>query len=523
MDRNLFERILAGVGVALVSLGAIRVSVNASGDVLTATLFATGAAILLIYGALNFRGVADFTKKRSTQRGANSLATVVLLITILVLIQAISARNVFRKDLTRNQRYTLAPQTHQILDQLSSDVSVKAFFRANTAKRVQAEGLLRQYQKASNRFRVEFFDPDKQPDIADRYKAQYDEIVIEFSNRSHKVTRIDETGVTNGLVHVTREELKVLYFIGGHDEKNLGSELQWGYAEAKRALEAEGYSVQTLSLVEVDRIPDDCAALVLAGPKKEFLSEEMAILTQYLRNGGSALVMLEPRAELDSLKPLLDMFHIALDPLVILDERTLTGSGNRMFDATVAKVKTYVQHDITRGFGAMTMFPMARSIRIVENETDQWIAAQYLAITDNTSWGETDMNSFTVGQATREGDDIAGPLPVAAVSIRSNQFVVTPQKKEDGPVSRVVFIGDSDFAANSFLYVQGNRDFFLNTINFVAQQADLISIRPVEGLQDRVFLSPAQARFIMVVCFGLLPLSVAVIGVTVLIRRRRLT
>ena len=46
------------------------------------------------------------------------------------------------------------------------------------------------------------------------------------------------------------------------------------------------------------------------------------------------------------------------------------------------------------------------------------------------------------------------------------------------PKSRFVTIGDSDFAANNAVRIQGNQDLFLNTINWLAQQENLISIRP---------------------------------------------
>ena len=42
-------------------------------------------------------------------------------------------------------------------------------------------------------------------------------------------------------------------------------------------------------------------------------------------------------------------------------------------------------------------------------------------------------------------------------------------------------IGDSDFAANGTLGVPGNRDLFMNTIGWLSQQDNLISIRPKEA------------------------------------------
>jgi ABC-type uncharacterized transport system involved in gliding motility auxiliary subunit len=141
---------------------------------------------------------------------------------------------------------------------------------------------------------------------------------------------------------------------------------------------------------------------------------------------------------------------------------------------------------------------------------------QYLAITDDEAWGETDMNSFTVGSATRDGVDIAGPMPLAAVA------TLTPVPAGMGHPSRVVLIGDSDFASNSFLGVLGNGDFFQNVIAFLAEDVDLIRIRPRAATGDRVYLTAANGRLVFAVCLLLIPLATLAVGGVVVVRRRAL-
>ena len=55
-----------------------------------------------------------------------------------------------------------------------------------------------------------------------------------------------------------------------------------------------------------------------------------------------------------------------------------------------------------------------------------------------------------------------------------------PGRPEAEPETRIVVIGDSDFAANGALGIQGNRDLFLNTVGWLSQQENLIAIRPKE-------------------------------------------
>ena len=52
--------------------------------------------------------------------------------------------------------------------------------------------------------------------------------------------------------------------------------------------------------------------------------------------------------------------------------------------------------------------------------------------------------------------------------------------------------GDSDFAANALLGIQGNRDLFMNTVGWLSQQENLISIRPKEADDRRLTLTATQ-------------------------------
>ena len=60
----------------------------------------------------------------------------------------------------------------------------------------------------------------------------------------------------------------------------------------------------------------------------------------------------------------------------------------------------------------------------------------------------------------------------------------------------MVVVGDSDFASNAFLGMAGNRDLALNIINWLAQQENLISVRPRDPEDRRITLSQGQDRMI---------------------------
>jgi ABC-type uncharacterized transport system involved in gliding motility auxiliary subunit len=80
--------------------------------------------------------------------------------------------------------------------------------------------------------------------------------------------------------------------------------------------------------------------------------------------------------------------------------------------------------------------------------------------------------------------------------------------------------GDSDFAANAWLGIPGNRDLFMNTINWLAQQENMISIRPRDPKDRRITLTADQQTRIFWLTVVIIPGLVLLAGVQTWWRRR---
>jgi ABC-type uncharacterized transport system involved in gliding motility auxiliary subunit len=88
------------------------------------------------------------------------------------------------------------------------------------------------------------------------------------------------------------------------------------------------------------------------------------------------------------------------------------------------------------------------------------------------------------------------------------------------PETRVAAIGDSDFAANNYLGIEGNRDLFMNTVNWLAQQESLISIRPREPSDSRLTLTANVRSALFLMSIFVIPALVLGAGVFTWWRRR---
>lgn len=509
---------LAGALLLMAALTLVAVDERITRRVSTVLL--VGLALWLSAAAANWRMLRAFVGRRDARRGADAVLAILFMAAILIVVQATSMGRSHTFDLTRNHRHTLAPQTLAVLDSLDREVLVTGFFRQATPRRDGAASLLALYARRSARFRYTLADPDRQPDLARRLGGSLDELVVSTDADRRTIRTIDEESLTNALLSLTRSGQYTVYFVGGHGEKDIGNTDRDGFSAAKERLEGQGYAVRSLSLFEGARVPDDCAVLVVAGPRHDYLEGEVRALEDYLARGGAAYFMLDPRVEVARLGGILARYQLDLVDAVVMDAVAVE-SGDRSFDATVVKIRRYQPHAITRDFNYVTMFPRARPIAIRSDSARAGLDVSYLCITPADSWGETDLETFATGRAQRDGHDIAGPMPIAAAATR------TPLLAKSGGVasgrkSRVVLVGDSDFANNAMIGVLGNGEFFLNGVAFLSEDENLIRIRPRRAAGDTVYITESQGRMVFLICMILLPLTPIVAGTVVAARQRRL-
>jgi ABC-type uncharacterized transport system involved in gliding motility auxiliary subunit len=287
--------------------------------------------------------------------------------------------------------------------------------------------------------------------------------------------------------------------------------------------------VDKIVLAQVTEVPADADVLVVAGPKTDFLGPEIDVLKTYLGRGGKLFVMLDPVLKPDQPQPtglqsLLKDWGIDAANDVVLD---VSGMGRLIgTDESVPVAASYPAHPITQDFGLLTAYPLARSMSPVEGGVNGR-NAQKLIETGPRSWGEADLKSLSSGQpAKMDGTDKAGPVSLgAAVSGPATNAPAPKEPPKPGETpkqveARIVAIGDSDFASNAALGVQGNRDLFLNSMNWLAQQENLISIRAKDPEDRRITLTADQERRIFYLTVLIIPGLILLAGVQTWWRRR---
>jgi ABC-type uncharacterized transport system involved in gliding motility auxiliary subunit len=474
-------------------------------------LVLVGLALVVLSFLPNWRDPRATLGARTVRYGLNTLLTVVLVLAVITVVEALSFRHSARLDLTENRRQSLSPQTIQTLKGLKTKVSAIAFYRTGQPGKQMIEDLFKQYARvAGDNFVWKSVDPDKDPALARALGVEtYGTTVLEAKGRNEKVLDAEqEEKLTNALLKVTREGKRVVYVLQGHGEPDLGNSERNGFSEAKSALEKANYEVKPLPLARQGKVPDDAAVLIVAGPRAELFAPEVDALDGYLGRGGKLLIMVNPpfpeKSQVESLRKLVGRYGITLDDDLVIELNPIGqvfGIGPQ-----VPIVQQYEPHPITRDMtGFTTLFPLARSLSIAKTPPPG-VTIQPLARTSVDSWGETNRASIEAGQVKADPEDPKGPLTLAAVATKDK--------------ARLVVYGTANLAVNQFLNVQNNRDFFLNTVSWLAEQEDQISIRPKDTKSTPVFLTSQQAQAVFWLPVVVLP-AVALVGGIVAVSRRR--
>src|SRR5213594_917527 len=466
------------------------------------------AGALLVVASLlarieDYRGLLG---RRTTRYGVNAAVMILLVLGVTGLVQALAAQHSWRYDLTENKRFSLSPQTIQLLRTLPTDVSAIGFFRSDQPGKRVAEDLFKQYARyaSADRFTWRVVDPDREPALARRYGIEaYGTVVLETKTKSEKILDAEEEKLTNGLVKVTREGKRVVYVIQGHGEHELTNSDRPGFSEAKAALERTNYTVKPLTLAREGKIADDAAVVILAGPRTDLLQPEFDALDVYIGRGGKVLLMVDP-FQSEGLRKYLAKYGFVLDNDLVVESNPI----GRLFGIgpEVPIVQQYGAHAITREMsGVSTLFPLTRSLSAAA-PMPKGVSWDSLARTSEQSWGETNREELQRGVAKPDPADPKGPLTVAAVATKDK--------------ARIVVYGTSNLAANQFLNLQGNRDFFLNTVSWLAEEEDQISILPRDARQTPVLLNANQAQLVFLLPVIVVPGLVLAGSVVAVVRRR---
>lgn len=524
MEKPAFLKSVIGtVGLCLIAAASVVYFIKPDWKLYCMIGGGVGVAALIAYVVLNFADVKAALSGRTTLYSANTVIAVVMVMAILVLLNFLSNRHHKRWDITEGKVHSLSDQSIKVLRKLTTDgrkVEINAFFQEGDAPQAKMKDLLEMYQAESRMVRVQFFDPAKNPGLAKRFNIEeYNTTVFTSDERETKIKGITEEEVTNALIQVSRDAHKNVYFLAGHGEASIEQADQNGYTVAKEQLEKQNYTVKKLELATAPSFPADCTVLVVAGPRVGITEPELKAIDEFLTRGGRVLFMVDPRTT-SGLEKFLAPWGVTVGEDIIVDRVSRLFGGDELMPI----ITQYEEHDLTKNFEIMTAFPVARTVDAA-GSSDRGATATVVGRTSDQSWAETDPRVAEFDPAT----DRRGPLPMfVSVTAEAKKEDEEPPAGDEGgkkleekaPQTRIVVFGDSEFPNNTYSASLGNMNLFLNTVAWLAEEEDLISIRPTTQTPKTVSLTREQAEWIKWSSLVFLPGAVLIVGMGVWSRRR---
>ena len=515
-----------------------------------------GLAILLVDAIISLATVRQAVFGRRGRYGLNTAIVFIVFLTIAVIVNfslhwAVDRPNPaawLRVDTTATKQFLLEEQVVNTLENLKEPVKITAFFATNTAADAAAwrdtEDMLSEFRRRSGDFELtyELVDPEINPNVVTGFGVtQFPALAIQGTeslrteivvggNPNETSGVFTEQQVVTGLLVINEIRQKKVLFVTGHSERDvLDINESTSVGLAGRALNRENYVVLVETLQELATrlaIGDPLevpAVLVFSNPTQELLPIDQNALLEYARSGGSIMFLLEPDDTPDTFKQFLSRYGVAVGDGEAADRASYVG-GNETFIQVKKSNQQLPPHPITDDFEVLYMPGVTHfgwtidpaAVPLVDDITPVVMQAM-LASTTLYSWSETDPDFIGFDQ----GVDIGGPLPIAVAVEAIGELAGGTYSDGESTISmNMVLIGDTDFATNNYFGSANNADLFINSVNFLAKDVELISIRAKTEADRQMFLTKNERDFVRWSGWLLMPALVSIFGFWTWWRRR---
>ena len=479
---------------------------------------------------LNF--VEMFKSKRVRYGGFAAfvtLAAIVVLLVINLIFQQLPAE----VDMTKNRLFSLSEQTLELIHSLQQDVTIYALYSPGRES-PNVIDVLQKYVRASNKIRLEYIDPDKNPVFLKKYAAEGENlsngtIIFESGDIFKVIASFDlydvtysqqgeaqvmgfkaEQRFTNALLYVTSGVTPKIYVLGGHSEYTL---TQLGLLQT---VERENFDIEQLNLLTTPEVPEDADIVLIMSPEFDLTEREANALSTYLEDrNGSALFFFDYNdADLTHFNDVLASFGVRIGKGIVMesDRNLLYSPDNPLFIAP-----KLLDHDITKPLMSDNLTVLmpnnlpVETLDIVKRNVD----IQPLMQTSDSSWIRTNLDNSSM---LKQPSDVPGPVNLAVAISKKKSEMSEPEGYRIVVAGNASFIGSISYFGN----LKPNIDFFLNSLAWLNKRTDSISVRSKSLFEFPLRMSATMQLVYAGIFVLLIPIGILVAGLVVWLRRRHL-
>lgn len=488
-------------------------------------------------------------RKRRLTYGLNVAVMTISLLIIIGLINWLATRHYKRWDFVESTSEALSQQTVNILKNLDKDIKVVYLYTEQYSEEVQEmranyKKLLERYKSISPHFSYEMLDYAKNPKRVEDFlkelkdvKVYEGEWVVQSGDKVEKISETTESALTQAIIKLTTGQARTVCFTEGHGEHDPNDSDVGGYSVAAGDLRSENFSVKKINILK-DGVPDSCTVVVVAGLAIPFREEERTRLQKWVEDGGKAMLLLEP-VGVTGLEPLMSVFGITAEDTLL---RTTDEAAMGVDPLEIYSIDYSSTHPITQALNqqrvivgdSMSKIPTrmykARSLKTVSNPPENIELIDLITTIDM-------VKAYPSGGHDGEGgkpltDTMSFVVAVTAKKTLSSTKSETLGAMEEGEqkegsgsgeqTARLAVFGDSDWAADGFMDLPSNRNIFLNTVAWLAEEEQTIGIRPREKKVIPITFAGKRNWLVMTVILLVIPVVLIVNAVLVWREKKRL-
>ena len=446
-----------------------------------------------------------------------SCIVLALLVVVNLLAGALPA-SLTKLDISSSKLYSITSNTKAVVNALEQDVTIYWIVQSGKEDDV-IDNLLAKYESLSDHIQVVKRNPDVYPAFAKQYTDEtvsnnslvvvsgekyryvpYSDIYVSQGSAysySYTTSFDGEGAITSAIDYVVSTELPILYTLEGHGETALPDTFA-------SQLEKENVETKSLSLLNVDGIPEDAAALMIHAPASDISEEEAKMLSEYVKSGGKLLILAGPVAdgELTNLYGILSDYGVtAVQGIVSEGDRS-----HYAFQTPYVLLPDLGDSDITAPLAEkhyMAIVPIAAGLQITGDSA--------VSLLDTTDSAYSKLAGYQQTTYEKEDGDIDGPFSLG-VDI------------QDHSSGRIIFFTSSYLLDDMYnAYSSGaNNDMVMNALSALMGDRQAMSIRSKSLNYNYLTISESAASTIKLVMIGLVPLCYLAMGVVTVLEKRRM-
>ena len=440
-------------------------------------------------------------KRKSEKRKAIpaliiGITFVLLFTTINLVVEKLDLQDI---DLTKNKLFTLSDTSKQQLQKIDTEVTI---YLVGFGEDSSLRDLSVQYTKANEHIKVEIIeDINQRADLKQKYNITEESqmIFIETKENTKQLSLEDlytydyttfqqiditEEKITNAIVDVTRQDKPHLYILTGHNEYNLSQE----QTKLEQAMINEGNEIGTLDLLVTGKVPEDTDLLIIQSPQKDYLTQEIEIITNYVNAGGKILWLNDPQLtgeNFPNLQTILDQFGVTFADGIIIeqDENKIALQSPNYIIPNIAT--TTATKDIARDGGILLANASKISLAKDEELERLQVTPTIILTSSNQALFRTEIQNTTYAKIS---SDEEGSFIIGA----SLEKKISSPEEENAKTATLYVISNNFFATDYPINIQdmqvplidfyNNKDYLLNTIAELTEREEGIHLRKDTGV-----------------------------------------